>query len=326
LLHHIIIVLVFAGTPFCQTAAAHSNRDTSLHKTISISIQSLVQSVAGDSVSCIIPFSRAGNLILLRAKADTTDGNFVLDTGAPGLVLNITYFRDYPTTVADDEQLGITGTVADVSKTRVNEFKLGCIKSEAVSADLINLGHLENVKGVRIFGLIGLAVFNQCELIIDYENNLLYVHKIGKKETASYRHAMLKDTSAYNSIPIEIWNHKILAVTYINGKKLKLIIDSGAETNMLDSRLPGVVFENVEIIKRISLNGAGNKKVEALYGNLSNLTIGNQPAGILPVVITNLEKTCFGVNSCIDGVLGFDFLGLHKIGFNFVNNQMYIWK
>lgn len=297
------------------------------HKNISISFQTLQAAPGTDSLSCIIPFSRAGNLIILRAKADTTDGNFILDTGAPGLVLNITYFRDYPATVAEnEEQTGITGTVAAVTKTQVSELALGCIKSNMVAADLLNLGHLETVKGIRILGLLGLSVFKQFEMIIDYENSLLYLHRIGKKEAASYKHAMLKDTAAYSTVPIEIWNHKILTTTMLAGKKLKLIIDSGAESNLLDSRLPSRVFDNVEILKRINLNGAGNKKVEALYGNLSNLTIGNQQTGTLPVIITNLEKTCLADNNCIDGILGFDFLSLHKIGFNFVNNKMYIWK
>ena len=52
--------------------------------------------LANDSSSCIIPFSRAGNLIVVKAKADTIEGNFILDTGAPNLVLNIIYFRDNP--------------------------------------------------------------------------------------------------------------------------------------------------------------------------------------------------------------------------------------
>lgn len=52
--------------------------------------------VTSDTPSCVIPFSRAGNLIVIRAKVDTTEGNFILDTGAPRLILNLTYFRHYP--------------------------------------------------------------------------------------------------------------------------------------------------------------------------------------------------------------------------------------
>jgi hypothetical protein len=56
------------------------------------------------------------------------------------------------------------------------------------------------------------------------------------------------------------------------------------------------------------------------------MQIGNLEIGSLPVVITNLEKTCISYDGCIDGMLGFDFLSLHKIGFNFVKRKMYIWK
>ena len=281
--------------------------------------------LSADSVSCTIPFSRAGNLILVRARADTTEGNFILDTGAPGLVLNLTYFRDYPvTTDANEEQSGITGSVSSVQKTHVKEFNFGCIKSTVVAADLVNLGHLENTKNVRILGLIGLSILRQFEMIIDYENSLLYLRRVTKKE--SYKNEQLADTSAYTTVPVEIWNNKLVTRTTLAGKKLRLMIDSGAESNLLDSRLPDKLFDNVEIVRRIQLTGAGEKKVEALYGNLSNLQIGNQPIGNLPVIITNLEKTCLADNSCIDGILGFDFLSLHKIGFNFVTSKMYIWK
>lgn len=280
-----------------------------------------------DSISCVIPFSRAGNLILIKAKADTTEGNFILDTGAPGLVLNITYFRNYTATeVLNEEQSGITGSVDMVTRTQVGQLGFGCIMENAIPADLINMGHLENLKRVPILGLLGLSLFKRFEMIIDYENSLLYLRRIAKKEAPFYQSPMLQDTSAYSTVPIEIWNNKMVARTTMAGKKLRLIIDTGAESNLLDSRLPDKIFESVEILKRVQLAGAGQRKVEALYGNLNNLTIGDRQTGTMPVIITNLEKTCLVDNTCIDGILGFDFLSLRKIGFNFVRNKMYIWK
>lgn len=304
-------------------AAAHRHHTVPPAKKIIITIPAF----SPDSISCVIPFSRAGNLILIRAKADTTDGNFILDTGAAGLVLNITYFRNYPaTTLVNEEASGMTGTVAGVTRTEVKDFTFGCIKTNAVSADLANLSHLENTKGVRIFGLLGLSLLSQFEMIIDYENNLLYLHRIAKREAREYKSQQLKDTAAFSIVPIEIWNGKLVTYTNMAGKKLRLIIDSGAESNVLDSRLPTKIFDNLEIIRRINLVGSGDKKVEAVYGNINNLVIGNQNTGSLPVIVTNLEKACMADSYCIDGILGFDFLSLHKIGFNFVNNKMYIWK
>lgn len=119
-------------------------------------IQITIPAFSPDSVSCIIPFSRAGNLVLIKAKADTTEGVFILDTGAAGLVLNITYFRNYPaTTLVNEEATGMTGTVAGVTRTTVKDFSFGCIKSDAVSADLANLGTWKIVKGYAFLALSG---------------------------------------------------------------------------------------------------------------------------------------------------------------------------
>src|SRR5438105_532292 len=93
---------------------ANVTKHSSTPKPHSLSIYTL----ASDSTSCIIPFNRIGNLMVIKAKADTVEGNFIVDTGAPGLVLNITYFRDYPvTTLHDGEQTSIAGGTATIMKT-----------------------------------------------------------------------------------------------------------------------------------------------------------------------------------------------------------------
>ncbi|MEO6723320.1 MAG: pepsin/retropepsin-like aspartic protease family protein [Ferruginibacter sp.] len=291
-----------------------------------ISIQFYPSSSSIDSTSCTLPFTRAGNLILIKARVDTMEGNFILDTGAPYLVLNITYFRDYPITGGDHEQTSITGVGATVDKTIISQLSFGSLEYSRTPADLINLGHLEKSKGVKILGLLGVDLFMQCEMIVDYEKSLIYLHRIARKESSTYRHAMLQDTAAYNTFPFSMKENRIIATTEIGGKKLKFVIDHGAESNILDSRLPNKVFENVTITGHINILGSENKKVDALYGDLQHMMIGNKEIGSLPVMVVNLEYTCFSSVGCVDGVLGFDFLSLHKIGFNFVNRKMYIWK
>jgi len=281
--------------------------------------------VTSDSTSCTIPFSRVGNLILIKAKADTTEGNFILDTGAPNLVLNLTYFRNYTASNKEGDPGGITGA-APTLQTTVDKFSLGPLTWLKGEADLVNLGHIENNKGIKILGLLGTQLFKQFEMIIDYEKSLIYLHLISRKERVSYKSEMLKDTSLYTTVPIEILENKVLMYAYMNCKKLRFIIDTGAESNVLDSRLPNKIFDNVVISRRVLLSGSGDKKVEALYGDMKDMKIGNQNYSTLPVLITNLEKMCYSYETCLDGMLGFDFLSLHKIGFNFVTNKMYIWK
>ncbi len=68
--------------------------------TIEISGDPLIEA---DTASCIIPFTRVEKLILIKGRADSTEGNFIFDTGAPGLVLNVSYFRAYPVEETNEE-------------------------------------------------------------------------------------------------------------------------------------------------------------------------------------------------------------------------------
>ncbi|HWJ30066.1 MAG TPA: aspartyl protease family protein, partial [Flavisolibacter sp.] len=237
-----------AGVPLNHSAVANS-KILSVSPLISIESYSLPGS---DTTSCVIPFNRVGNLMLIKAKADSIEGSFILDSGAPGLVLNITYFRDYPVTnISDGEQTSITGSSYSVSKTSVKELSFGSLRYFQMEADLLNLGHIENSKGVRILGLLGVELFKQCEMIINFEKGLIYLHRIGRKEATKYRSELLNDTAAYHTFPIELKDNRIIATTEMDGKKLKLAIDCAAESNVLDSRLPDRIFEHFEITKRV---------------------------------------------------------------------------
>lgn len=283
--------------------------------------------VSTDSANCIIPFTRAGNLIIIRAIADTIEGNFIFDTGAPGLVLNMTYFRNYTSNEhTSDIQGGITGGVETDGHITINRFSFGPVKYAKVEADRINLGHIENSKGIKIHGLLGMQLFKKFEIIIDYEEQVIYMHLLTKKDAKDYKHELLKDTAAYIESPVDFIENKLIAYAWSGKKKLKFVVDTGAESNLIDSRLPDNILDGIVITRRIFLTGTGSSKVEALSGNINKITIGGQNVEQLPVIVTNLEKLCYAYDRCLDGMLGFDFLSRQKIGFNFVKRKMYTWK
>ncbi|HEX6191661.1 MAG TPA: aspartyl protease family protein [Chitinophagaceae bacterium] len=321
------LLLVFACIlPMTDAIGREINKKPVVLPTLDVAIELKAESTTADSTTFTVTFSRVGNLILVQGRADTIAGNFILDTGCPHLVLNLTYFRHYNTTHDHQaDNAGMTGSVSGVTQATVRSFSFGTMNYYRIEADLVNLGHIENRKGVKILGLLGMRFLAQFEMIIDYENNLIYFHKINRKGNG-YRHPLLTDTSTYRIIPFELIDDRIILKTEMAGKKIRLIIDSGSETNILDSRLPDKVFEKVAITGRIMITGVGNRQIEALQGNLRDIMIGNEAIVSMPIVVTNLEKTCFSYSGCVDGILGFDFLSLQKIGFNFVTRKMYIWK
>lgn len=279
---------------------------------------------AGQQNVQLIPFNRVGNLIIIQATADTTTGNFILDTGAPGLVLNLTYFRQYRHTEAEDRG-SVSGAVTGAVQTTVNKFNFGGFIYKNVDADMISLGHIEDRKGIKILGLMGVSFFRDCELMIDYEQSLIHLYRITKKESNTYKSKML-DSAKYDVLNFDVIDNKIIAYVKLGERKMKFFIDTGAESNILDSRLPNKVFESMTITGRTKIVGTGNKTVEALYGNLRNMKVGNQDILPLPFVITNLESACISEVCCIDGILGFNFFAGKKVGFNFIKREMYLWR
>jgi hypothetical protein len=72
-----------------------------------------------DPDALVIPVRRVNRLIVIEAKIDTLIGNFILDTGAPELIVNKTYFRNwwYKT---DMVASSATGSLATNQNERVN--------------------------------------------------------------------------------------------------------------------------------------------------------------------------------------------------------------
>ncbi len=275
----------------------------------------------------VIPFTRAGNLILIQATVDTLSGNFILDTGAPGLILNLTYFRNLQASGRiDPEAAGITGTVEGASPAMVKKLSIGAFNYTSVHADRVGLGHIENSKGVKVLGLLGSGLFRRFEMEIDYANEVIHLNRAAGNRVGQYQSVFAEKETLLATVPVRIYEGKILAQVQIGKRTKNFILDTGAETNILDSRLSNDIMASVEMTRKISLIGSGAKKTEAWYGVLKDASIGKVPLGSMEVLVTSLARMSEAYGRNIDGMLGFAFFSKQKVGINFINNELYLWK
>lgn len=272
----------------------------------------------------VLPFKRAGNLILLEARADTFTGNFILDTGAPGIILNRTWFRAYPR-MAEAEAMGITGNTSSVFRTELRDFQLGRITETEVIAEVIDLGHIERSRGVPVLGLIGVGFFKGYEIIIDYPQNVLYILELDRKGIRKSQQAP-QFKGEPSKINMQLINNTILIGGEIGGKRLRFSVDTGAETNVLHNRLPETVLQEVQITRRAVLSGTGSKKVEVLGGQIQRLRIGGSDYKDVRTIVTNLSSMSRAYDLNIDGMLGHDFLSLGVVSINFVRKEFMFWS
>lgn len=259
----------------------------------------------GDFESITIPLKRAGRLLLIETQVDGQSGNFVFDTGATGLVLNRTYFREYKAMNVETAH-GITGRVGLVERIKVDRIDIGDLYYVNQTADMADLGHIENQRGVRILGLFGFDMIKGFEIEIDFAGNQLRLHRITKK--GAKLDASSQSFKPDCVLPIIGRRDVVIVKGLIGENELNFCLDTGAETNAISARVGDEVLNEVSITRRTNLRGAGSSRREVLFGQLNQLTVGPKQFSSLDVVITPLDHLSEAYGTRIDGMLGFSFL------------------
>jgi predicted aspartyl protease len=274
--------------------------------------------ISGNADSVVIPLKRVGRLFLIDAKVDEQEGNLVFDTGASGLVLNSTYFRDYVRT-GGAVTGGITGAVGKVEKISVGSIEFGSLSYEKLRADITNLGHIENRRGAKILGLVGFGMMKNLEIVLDAANNELKLYCVDDDGNRVSKNA--KSFRADHIQRIEGNGNILFLKGEIAGKSLNFCLDTGAETNAIGSTLNKNILSTLTITRRMELKGAGTAKADVLFGVMNDFTMGDKKINDMETIVTNLYALSEVYNTKIDGMLGFNFLEQGIININFVKKQ-----
>ena len=249
-----------------------------------------------------IPLRRAGNLLLLDATVDTITGAFVFDTGARGLVLNSTYFRQAKNSISGSGS-GVTGGQIQRMTLKVKNFTFHGVEYKNQMADVIDLSHIENSKGTKILGLIGTKLIKDYEIIIDVKNQSMALHSIDRK---GRRTNGIIDSNHYcYHQKIQLIDNTIITHLREGKKKICFCIDTGAEHTVIDYACPDDLTQRIQIQRRSILRGSGNQKREVLYGLLDSLNFSDHSIAQMPVILTDLSHMRKGYGINIMGMLGF---------------------
>lgn len=269
----------------------------------------------------VIPIKRIQNLIVIEAQLDTTIGNFILDTGSPYLILNKTYFR-YGRKLDNKFAASASGTASvPILRTNVNNLAIRELYFKNLQADLSDLGHIENHRGIKILGLLGVSLFVDFEMIIDLHRDVLYLHRLDRKGQVPEEERIVKSAPLLK-VPFMLESNIITVTATVAGKKLNFCVDTGAETNALNSALPEKVLQTFQVSKRMTMLGSTGARSEVLLGTVDEMTVGAKSFKNLNAVITRLRELGEGYGRPIDGILGSNFLVKGIISINFVTKEL----
>ena len=272
----------------------------------------------------IVPFSFVGKLIVVDAIVDGQKGCFIIDTGAPDLILNGAYFEGYSVILEPGQVRDINGDVGPARYLDVKEFQISSKTFKRQLARVIDLGHLEAIRDTPLLGVIGYRFFKNVELVMDFSKNQLCMIELDRKGN---RLGDNYHTSPTDSVRLKMKSHFPYVSAFINGRKVRLGVDTGSEVNVLGKhvthRLRDFYFPTGDILVR----GFSDKQTLTSKGRLQPLVIGQIDYSETEFVSMNTLAWQAGSDgSNLDGILGQPFFRQYKTAINYRKKMLYVWK
>lgn len=259
-------------------------------------------------------FSFERNLIFFTAHLDGKAGNYILDTGAPTLLLNA---RDQAVATS---AYGIAagGTVA-LADYPVESFKMAGRDLGKQWALAMDLRPMESRTGKTIDGYVGYDLLRSGELRINYEAESFYL----RKSTRKPRHEGKLPDHVFR---FSFHDHLPVITLKVNGKKLRFAIDTGAGVNLLD--------EKVAHTSRLAAQGNDRINIQGLDGGeaIYDVVQLHLPAGLpdsdeaIRCVAMALDHLQSPGQPLLSGILGSSFLSSYTVGIDYRRRKLYLWN
>ncbi|PPK86305.1 aspartyl protease [Neolewinella xylanilytica] len=252
------------------------------------------------------------NLIFFEAMVDGSPGNFILDTGAPTLVMNN---RGSAGSGSNYTGYGSGGSVA-LTDHRVNLFEMGGLTVENYWAIGIDLRGMENRVGQRIDGMVGYELLNDGELRIDYAARSFRL-------LPSERHPKHLGVAPRAVLKFSMVDHLPVVRFRIKGKRYAFAIDTGAGSNLVDSK----AAEGLQLAdtgEAMNILGLDGRHVEAAIVSLptpGEFAEGEETIELVTMDLSHLQEE----GHELAGILGSAFLSQFTVGIDYRRRKIYVW-
>lgn len=257
-----------------------------------------------------IPFKMAGRLIAVEVLLSGQYRTFILDSGAPQVILNSKYFAEGDTRVNSiSNSKGANGSISGMDIIKVNQLDFAGIKMNNQDVITMDLSHLEESLGTEFYGLIGYGLIKDYDIVFDYEK--LNLTLINPAIFESYWKENLSGR-ALERVPFDLEGHIPIVKAQVGDKILSYGIDSGAESNLLSETLLQPLQKHTKRIKMDELVGADNQPKNVKKGKIKNTTIGNLSFKNLETLFSDISHLNEGYKIQIDGIIGYEILHKQK--------------
>lgn len=267
-----------------------------------------------------IPFRFVDNLLLVEATINGETGEFILDTGAPDLILNQAHFNGIRVPWALNDVVDFNGKASEARVLAVKGFSIGAMEIKKQHALCIDFTSVERLKKIRLLGVIGYAVLKDLDILFDFDQQEVSISSNRGKHVD-----LFEGTSPEHSFKLRQNGHMLYLVVQAGKKKLRFGIDTGAEVNIFHEKSLKQVSGHFDMVKRVQVKGITSKQSIAVAGALHQLQIDKRPVGTMPVTVVNMSPLNNSLALDLDGILGIPFLKKGRVGLDFKERKLLVW-
>lgn len=265
------------------------------------------------------PGGEDGELIFVTVRLNGEDVPFVLDTGAPSLVLNAAHFPAADIAARPRPSYGVSGSL-ELRSITIDHFDWHGVEMQEVAVTSIDLSHMEAATESRLVGLIGFDPVKEFEVLIDYEARQLTLFRPG----AANFHQTVQSLVA---IPFTLEAHIPVVDVEIGGQAFRLGLDTGAGVNLLDTSSFGLLEAAVDYEVKATdvLWGADKNETTVQLVEVENTRVGSVDFTEMVYSVADISHLNNEYGPEIDGLLGYPFLSQRKMSINFADQKIHLW-
>lgn len=244
-----------------------------------------------DKVNVTLDFELVDGLIVVQASCEGLEGNYILDTGAPQLLIN-------QKVRSGDVDLWTTRGQQKGSSIEIASFAYGAIIKEDVTALAMDMTFIEELIGRPVAGILGSDMLKNYSVNIDYEQRELSLIA----DRAGYTSSMAEYNMTSISI-IDYMDDMPIVEMKVDGEKRLLAFDTGAAISVMDSK--------------IELQNSSTR--------LRTVHINNVHIGDAPFTSFNLSELKTNNSEAVDGILSVTSLNASKVLIDYSSNRIFFF-
>ena len=279
-----------------------------------------------------LPLERSSqNRLLVRAEINGKPARLLVDTGSPLSVVaadRATHFKMSPVSAKSGSlsRLNVNGAFNSISIAR--SLQLGALKLTDEAMVLIDLARLrrssDNEDEGESDGILGTDILSPLMAVLDYDRMLL-VFKLDPRISGpvpgfnfrGYRRVRMHESDGYN----------LYVDGKVNGKKARLMVDTGAFATLLHSQF--VLGMKIPTRKtRFVSSGINLSPSRVHVATITRFSVGSMDMQSHRVGVINLERLIYGsslqASPPVAGLLGSEMLRRYHAIIDFGTKSLYL--